>query len=104
MLLQNGSHPPSLACFLASLGAGAIAGPLGWISCFSIEVTRIHWQANPGKWPSVWHCVVDVYRSCGGLGAFFRGLPVACVRSSLQISVTMALFEKLRSQQCNSEI
>mmetsp|Transcript_78548 Transcript_78548/g.230429 ORF Transcript_78548/g.230429 Transcript_78548/m.230429 type:complete len:344 (-) Transcript_78548:170-1201(-) len=84
---------------LVSMLAGAISGPLGWVSCYPIEVVRIRWQAaaaGPGRWSSVFQCARHIY-STGGVNAFFRGLPLCCARSSLQISVTMAIFEAART-------
>jgi hypothetical protein len=80
---------------IAGLVAGAVAGPLGWIACYPIEIVRIHWQqADPKRWSSVVGCARHIYQT-GGPGAFFRGLPLCCARSALQISVTMMMFESI---------
>jgi hypothetical protein len=84
----------------AGFAAGLVAGPVGWIVPYPAEVVRIHWQSNgvngrARAWPSYLACARDLYAQ-GGVRMFYRGLPACCARSALQISVTMAVFEKLR--------
>ena len=88
-LSESGRFSPTAT----SLAAGAIAGPIGWIVCYPVEVVRIYWQGQPG-WGSYGAVVRHVYKQ-GGVAAFFRGLPACCVRSSLQISMTMTVFDAL---------
>lgn len=80
----------------AGFVAGSIAGPLGWIVIYPVEIVRIHWQSSLGTWKNYWSCATSL-REQHGWRVFFRGLPCCCLRSSVQISVTMAMFETLRS-------
>jgi solute carrier family 25 carnitine/acylcarnitine transporter 20/29 len=83
---------------VAGLAAGCIAGPIGWIVCYPLEVVRIRWTAaDVGRWSSARNCAAELWR-VEGVAGFFRGLPVACLRSSVQISVTMMCFEGLRGR------
>jgi len=78
---------------LAGLLAGAVSGPIGWIVCYPVEVVRIHWMAaKPKRWHSIGACARELYHT-GGVTLFFRGLPMCCLRSSVQISVTMMIYE-----------
>jgi len=79
---------------VAAVFAGTISGPIGWISCYPIEVTRIVYQSD-AKWTSYADVVSHLYRS-GGVRIFFRGLYGCCLRSIFQIGSTMAVFETLR--------
>jgi len=78
----------------SALMAGAIAGPIGWVCCYPIEITRILYQSDQ-KFTSYRQCVRQIYGEFGVAG-FFRGLPTCCVRSSFQIACTMAMFEQLK--------
>lgn len=85
--------------FIVGFTAGAVAGPVGWIVCYPVEVVRIHWQANgvngkPQHWATYRACARSLYAQYGWR-VFFRGLPTCCVRSTVQISTTMATFEVL---------
>mmetsp|Transcript_374 Transcript_374/g.699 ORF Transcript_374/g.699 Transcript_374/m.699 type:complete len:268 (+) Transcript_374:190-993(+) len=90
-------QPNSVAGFFA----GLVAGPIGWIVIYPIEVVRIHWQSNGvnGKavsWPSYLSCAKSLLAQ-NGWSVFVRGLPVCCLRSAIQISVTMSIFEELKA-------
>ena len=86
-----------LSAVVAGLVAGVVAGPAGWIACYPIEVLRIRWMVvdDPvAKWGSYRNAARAIYAEAGA-GAFFRGLPLNCLRSALQIPVTMAVYEAL---------
>lgn len=86
-----------LSPWVAGLAAGLVAGPVGWVVCYPVEVLRIRWMCTDdprGKWGSYSNAARAIYAEAGAK-AFFRGLPACCARSALQIPVTMAVFEVL---------
>ena len=79
--------------------AGAIAGPLGWIACYPIEVYRIHTQASSKRSAGFRADITRISESGGGgVRAWFRGCASCCLRSALQIPTTMLVFESLQAQ------
>jgi len=78
----------------SALVSGVISGPIGWVSCYPVEMVRIFYQG--GRSDSYLGCVREIYRQSGAAG-FFRGLPTCCARSAFQIGGTMAVFEQLRA-------
>lgn len=94
-------HPFDLSPLPASCIAGAISGPAGWVACYPVEVVRInfHNSNQVASWAAYRAVVQDLYRK-GGVSMFFRGLPVCCARSSVQIAATMVVFEAFRQQVC----
>ena len=79
--------------------AGAIAGPLGWIACYPIEVYRIHTQASSKRSAGFRADITRISESGGGgVRAWFRGCASCCLRSALQIPTTMLVFESLQAK------
>jgi len=81
--------------YQSAIISGAIAGPFGWITCYPVEVLRLHYQGHP-EFTSYRSCAGNLYKTQGFVG-FWRGLPMCCVRSAFQIAGTMAVFEELRA-------
>jgi hypothetical protein len=50
----------------------------------------VHWHSD-ASWKSYGDCARHIYRT-GGAGAFFRGLPVCCVRSTFQARLLLRTF------------
>ena len=76
--------------------AGAIAGPLGWLGIYPIEIARIQMQQAPGL-PATPVAAARALARRHGLDPRFwwRGCGTCCARSVLQIPVTMMVFENV---------
>lgn len=63
---------------VAAVAAGVVAGPLGWIACYPIEVVRIRWMCVPdgaaARCGSYTALAKEILAEQGVRG-FFRGLP-----------------------------
>jgi len=97
---------PQISAGLASI----IAGPSGWLACYPIEMYRIHQQSSAqgstgiasnaegfGQWLRRLHADGG-HRGWATVGRLYRGFPCRAVGSSLQIAVTMVVFESIRAR------
>mmetsp|Transcript_17830 Transcript_17830/g.41833 ORF Transcript_17830/g.41833 Transcript_17830/m.41833 type:complete len:271 (+) Transcript_17830:48-860(+) len=75
--------------------AASIAGPVGWISIYPIEVVRIRFQGELG-WTSYTEVCKHIYAR-NGISGFFLGMGTCLIRSSFQISCTLVIFESMRA-------
>jgi len=89
------SLSPELSPVPASIVAGAISGPIGWIVGYPVEVVRIHFHTS-NKHVTYTAVAEQLYKTGGGR-IFFRGLPMCCARSTVQIAATMLVFEQFKA-------
>jgi len=80
----------------ASIVAGAISGPIGWIVGYPVEVVRIHFHTSQ-QYGTTYRTVAEQLYKAGGIPIFFRGLPMCCARSTVQIAVTMYVYEQFKA-------
>jgi len=85
----------------AAMAAGAVAGPMGWITVYPIEIYRIKLQTEtqPVSPESLLARVQRFHggKGIGGISQWWRGCPGCCLRSVIQIPITMGAFEMCRS-------
>ena len=86
---------PVLGHVPASIVAGAISGPIGWIVGYPVEVVRIHFHTSQKH--GLYRTVAERLYKTGGMRIFFRGLPMCCARSTVQIAATMLVFEQFKA-------
>lgn len=81
--------------------AGAVAGPIGWISIYPIEVYRINASqagdcASRNVWSHIRHMSGGRLTMRSLRDVWFKGAVAAVIRSMICIPITMAVFESCR--------
>lgn len=105
--LQKKLDRGSGSTLTAAMVAGGVAGPVGWTSIYPIEIYRIKAQTEKrlvmpnGSQEGVLARIQRFHGGKGfsfaGISQWFRGCPGCCLRSVVQLPVTMGAFEMCRS-------
>lgn len=98
------SHAPAMGPAATGFIGGLLSGPLGWFTIYPIEIYRIHVQTRAQAQLASKNCARDsvmgniraIQATGWGPLPWFRGCLTCCLRASLQIPVTMGVFEYLR--------
>ncbi|XP_002736823.1 solute carrier family 25 member 45-like [Saccoglossus kowalevskii] len=87
---KSGKSPSPFVVLLA----GGLAGALSWAAINPLDVIKSRLQADGvkgHKYNSIYHCVVDSYRT-SGLRVFWTGLTINCLRGFPVNAVTFLVY------------
>lgn len=75
--------------------SGALAGLASTVACFPLETVRTRLAVEPGKYTSIWNCLVVVARSSGP-GALYKGISASAIGAVPYSALRFGAFDGLK--------
>lgn len=83
---------------MSRLMAGGLAGLLAQSMTYPLDILRRRMQVDHGKYRSMWHAFVTIYRQEGLIGGLYKGLSMNWIKGPIAVGVSFVVNDIIKNR------